>query len=123
MDAENARNAGGQRVAHGVHGFRHPLAGVGDEGGQQAGGAVGAMGGRKGSQAVHVANIVEENAAAAIDLDVDEARSEQPLDPAALHIRAEIPLLRDGEDAAVPDHHGAAFEDVRAVEDARSGQR
>ena len=70
------------------------LAGIGDEGRQEPGGAIGAVGLRDGPDALDGAHVVVENAAAAIDLHVDEAGSEQALDRAAFDTRAEILLLR-----------------------------
>jgi hypothetical protein len=123
VNAEHAGNAGCQRLAHGLHGLDHGFTGIRDEGRQEARGAVGPVRLSDGPDAVDGANVVVENAAAAIDLNVDEAGSEQTLDPAAFDARAEIALMRDTEDAAAIDHHGTAVEHMRPVEDAGSGER
>ena len=87
-----------ERRAHGFDRFRHGLAGIGDEGRQQPGGAIGAVGLRDGPDALDAAHVVVENAAAAIDLHVDEAGSQQALDGPPFDARAEILLLGQGRE-------------------------
>ena len=69
------------------------------------------------------AHVVEQDAAAAIHLHVDEARREQTFDrpPSMPAPRS----LSSGQrrDAAVLDDDCVAFEHVRAVEDTRAGER
>ena len=122
MDAENAGNAGIERRAHGFDRFRHGLTGIGDEGRQQPGGAIGAVGLRDGPDALDGTHVVVENAAAAIDLHVDEAGSEEALNGPPFDSCAEILLLGQGANAAVLDDDGAAVEHVRPVEDPGTGQ-
>ena len=80
------------------------------------------MGLRDGPDALDAAHVVEENAAAAIDLHVDEAGREKPSHRPALDAGAEILLLGHGANAAVLDDDGAAVEHVRPVEDPGTGQ-
>ena len=96
-----------ETVAHRLDRLRHLLARIGDEGRQEAGGAEAAMRGADGADALDAARVVEEHAAAAVHLHVDEARREQPLDRAALDaVRRVADRQDDGLDAAVLDHDG-----------------
>ena len=72
-----------------------------------------AMGLRDGPDALDGAHVVEEHAAAAIDLHVDEARREQALDRAALDARRRDRSPATRRDAAVLDDDRAAVAHAR----------
>ena len=107
--------------SHGGDRLRHLLARVGDEGRQEAGRAEAAMRGADRADAVDAALVVEEHAAAAVHLHVDEARREQPLDRAMLDPRAELLDALESCDPPVLDHDSSPFEHARAVEDRGPG--
>ena len=96
---------------------------VGDQRRQQAGGAVLAVCGGDRPDAGDGRLIIEEHAAAAVDLHVDEARREQALDAPHPHAGGQVGVLHDGTDAAVVDDHRLPFAEVRTVEDPRAGER
>ena len=66
--------------------------------------------------------VVEQHAAAAIHLHVDEARRDQALDPARARAGGHVALGDDRGDRGAVDDHGAAVEQTRAVEDACAGE-
>ena len=75
MQAEKARLA--RHVARRRHGAHHHLTFVGNQRRQQAGGAKAAMSRNDGAHACGRRHIVQQHAAAAVHLDVDEARGQQ----------------------------------------------
>jgi hypothetical protein len=120
MDAEDAGNACGESLTHGLHRLDHALPGVGNEGWQQTHSAVGPMGFGDGPQSLGGAHVIEEYPATAIHLYVNKARSKEAFDPLLLDPGPDVPLVRKADNATVPDDNGASFEDVIAVEDAGS---
>ena len=77
VDAQDARHALLDRRVHRFQRLAHGFARVGDQGGQQAGGAEGAMRGGDAAQGLHRGIVVEQQPAAAVDLHVDEAGQQQ----------------------------------------------
>ena len=80
MDAEQAGHAGGDGRSGRGDCLRHPLARIRDECRQEAGGTETSMGGADGGDPLHRRLIVEQDSAAAIHLNVDEARRQQAFD-------------------------------------------
>ena len=117
MDAQQPRHSGGQPRAHGGDGLGGLGAGVADERHHEPRGAEAAMGGADGGDALGGRHIVELHPAAAIDLDIDEARRQQPLEmPTGQHGIDGIGR-QDGLDPPAFDHHRMAAQQLLAVEE------
>jgi hypothetical protein len=72
-----------------------------------------------GSSPVRARAVVEHNAAAAVDLQVDETRCQQAaVEHPALGMRGHVPHRHHVADSAVQDEHGSLVEDPVPVEDA-----
>ena len=77
VDAEHARHAGVDGAAHRGDGPRHHVEVVADQGRQEAGGAKAAVRRTDGADRLNGRVIVEQHAAAAVDLHVDETGQQQ----------------------------------------------
>ena len=122
VNAERAGDLRLERRAGGGNGLAHVLARIGDEGRHEAGGAIGPVRPADRRDAFRRALVVEEHAAAAIDLDIDEARRQQTRDAPHRGAGGNVGVGHHSGDLPVGDHDGAAIDDVRAVEDAGAGE-
>ena len=117
MDAEQPRQTRGQACAHGGDGLGGLGAGVADQGHHESRGAEAPMGGADRGDAIGGRHIVELDSAAAIDLDIDEARRQQALEmPAGQHGIHGIGR-QHGLDPPAFDHHRMAAQQLLAVEE------
>ena len=75
-----------------------------------------------GGDAFRGAFVVEQHAAAAIDLHVDEARREQPLHAPSGGIGGNVAIGHHGGDLLVGNDDAVAIDDAHAVENPGAGQ-
>src|SRR5213082_2289087 len=111
VNPEHARHAGLEGAAHRGDGARHHVEVGADEGRKESGGAEAAVGAADGADRLDGRGIVEEHAAAAVDLRVDEA-GQQQLAAEIAPLRAPRAPVRGGDDieyAAVLDEHASAL--------------
>src|SRR5262249_32608204 len=115
VQAKNAI-ATSQRTC-GCYGAAHMVARVRDQSGQAGGGAEAAVCPGNRAHTVSSRPIVEQNATAAIPLQVHKAsRHETPCRNARLlPIRWNLARRSEAGDAAIPDHHGSAAMPAAAV--------
>ena len=109
MDAQDARHPPVDRMAHGSDRARDGRAIGGDQGRQEAGGAVTPVRRADPRDGRGLGGIVEQRAAAAVDLEVDEARRQQ----AALEVDAaravrQPRIVDNALDPSVREQQGAA---------------
>ena len=110
MQTENSRYSLGDRIAGRGDRIAHHLAIVADQGRQQTGGTEAPMRLRDAPQRIDGRRVVEQHAAAAVDLDVDEAGQQR----VALQIvprtrmRRHVRRITDPSDASIGDHHRQA---------------
>ena len=124
MDAGDAGHALGDGLADRRDRLSHPLGPVGDEGRQERRRAVPGMRLRHQGERSGIGPLVEQDAASAIDLSIDEARREKAagkLDPTG--VGGDLEVGHDGEDPRAVHQHAMALEDALAREDAGAGQR
>ena len=122
MDPEDA-GLHANKTFHRIAGRRHLFRAVADESGEERRRAEFSMRGGDRTNGVRRRLIVEQDVAAAIDLDVDKAGSE-PRVRGQVHARGcarQFGTRNDGGDRVALDHHGAVFAQRYAVEDAAGG--
>ncbi len=118
VQPEQPRHAFGQRLAGGGDGGAGDLGRIGDQRGQERGGAAGRMALADRADGLDAGGVVQHHAAATIDLKIDKTRRDQParerhpLDPGG-----QVGLGLDRGDPACVDQQGAALVAVMAVED------
>jgi len=76
VNAQNAWVAVGAGGAHGRNGSQLLLAGITEKGGQEGGGAAAAVGGQHGVHGGFRGGVIEQQVAAAVDLQVNQARGQ-----------------------------------------------
>ncbi len=125
MDAEHSGHPGGERFAHRADGAAEGRQVAADQGGQEAGGAEAAVRGADRADGRDIGGVVEEGAAAAVHLRVDEAGQQQPA-LQVMALRAGQPCIGGGhhiQDAAALEQHGVILDEAPAVQDAAIEQR
>ena len=123
VDAEQSGHTGVKRVPRRGDGFGHCLPRVGDQRRQEAGRAEWPVGRADRGDALDRPGFVEKDAAAAVHLEVDEPRRDQPFDLPPVDPGGNVVGRDDRGDPAGLDNHRLAVAEVRAVEDAGAGQR
>ena len=126
MDAEHARYARRDRRVHGRHRAADDVEIVADQRGEEAGGAEAAMRGADRGDALHGRRVVEQHAAAAIDLGIDESGDERAVQPPRLGAGGNRAGRHHAGDARAVDQDGDIFAeravDQRACRDQRLHQ-
>ena len=124
MDADHARHALRDGLAHRTDGFAHHRHVIADQRGQHRGGTEAAVCLRDGTQRGNIGRVVEQRTAP-IDLHVDEA-GQQPA-AAQVHLLGSVAQLRCGvgqqrADATLFDHHSQIVAEFIACQDAGIAQ-
>ena len=124
MDPEAAGNAGRQCCTGRLDGGKGHGGAVGDDRRQQRRRAVAGVGGADGADAFDIRRVIEEDAAAAIHLDVDEAGRQQSAGEIdALDFGAKARHRQHGFDAVAGNQHGVIGEPGFAVENLGPDER
>ena len=119
MNAQHAGHAGGDRGLHRTHGDVDDGEVVADQGGKKTGCPEGAVGRADGGDCLDRRGVVEQHAAAAIDLGVDKAGDQQiAAQIMSRRARRRIACVEYRGDLAVLDHHAFAVEDAGLGQDA-----
>ncbi len=124
----NAEHAGYARVdggLHGAHRARHHVEIVADQRGQEAGRAEAAVRGADGANGLDARIVVEQHAAAAVHLRVDEARQQQiaaKIAPDGV-ANARVGVAHDIDDVPALEQHGAALDEAGIEHHAAVDQR
>ena len=108
VDAEQARHAFGQCLFHRRQRFAHHLDPIADQGRQETGGAVAPVGRADAADRLHRRCLVEQHAATAVDLHVDEARQQHGAGE-VVHLRgahARIGWRQQVGDTLAVEQHG-----------------
>ncbi len=117
MQANRAGNAGGDGVDHRLDRRPAHRRGLGNQGRQQRRRPEAGMGVADGLDGRDVLTVVEHDAAAAIDLKIDEARGKQPaLEPDGFASGWNVGLGDDIGDRVAADDQRHALQAARAVE-------
>ena len=112
----------GDRRPRGRHCRRHSLRGVADKSREESGGAEATMSAADGGNSGYGRLVVEENAAATVDLDVDEARRQGAGQLPDLNIRGQFRGRHNLVDERPGDDNRVAVSEPFAVEDAGADQ-
>ena len=119
VEAEHARRPFSERLPQADDRLGAPLGPVGDEGGQAAGRAEHRMRRRDARGPRRGRGLVEEHAAAAVDLCVEKARCERPAaDVGSRQLRRQRRLRHHVGDARSVEQHRMGFEEALARKDA-----
>ncbi len=124
MDAEYSGYVARNRFAHGGDGCVHGRGIVADQGGQQSGGAEATVRGGDARDAVDRRRIVEQHAAAAVDLAVDETGRKRATVEIDDLCRAHARVGGDDDigDVRAIEQHGGAVDETGIAKHARVDQ-
>ena len=123
VDAEHAGNASVDRLLDRAHGLVDHGAIVGDDGGKKPRGAIAAVRRADGDEAVDRRRLVEQRAAAAVDLDVDEAgREHAAVECANGRAARRLALGQHGGDLRSIEHHRQALDQRVAAQHPGAGE-